>query len=114
MLALPVSSEFACHSDGDFNTIAIVTQLYAPLVVKKGSLPMSDAQTRLAIEALTVSELEADPHGVLRRYRAIAPVVRHEGLGFLVLRANDIDRLIRDPRARATETEVALRRGITG
>jgi cytochrome P450 len=75
---------------------------------------MSDTQASLAIAALTISELEADPHGVLRRSRAITPVVRHEGLGFLVLRAADIDRLIRDPRARATETEFALRRGITG
>ncbi|WP_407180610.1 cytochrome P450 [Bradyrhizobium sp. STM 3562] len=62
----------------------------------------------------TIAELEADPHGVFRRYRATMSVIGHEGLGFLVLRAGDIDRLIRDPRVRQIETEFALARGITG
>jgi cytochrome P450 family 103 len=65
------------------------------------------------IPSLTAAELEAAPHSVLRRYRAITPVVMHEKRGLLVLRAHDIDRLMRDPRLRQIETELALLQGIT-
>ena len=77
---------------------------------------MSKVQSKTSAELIkspTLAELEADPHGVMRRYRAMTPVVRHEGLGYLVLRAEDIDRLLRPPRVRQVETEVALLRGIT-
>ncbi|WP_245291392.1 cytochrome P450 [Methylobacterium aquaticum] len=61
---------------------------------------------------LTVGELEADPHGVFRAWRPRLPLVRHEIAGFVVLRARDVDRLMRDPRAQATETLSPRTRGI--
>lgn len=62
---------------------------------------------------LTVGELEADPHGVFRAWRPRLPLVRHEIAGFVVLRARDVDRLMRDPRAQATETLSPRTRGIS-
>jgi len=65
------------------------------------------------IVTLTVAELEADPHGVLRRHRAITPFVAHERGGYMVLRAADVEQLIKDPRTRQIETEYAKLRGFT-
>ncbi len=56
------------------------------------------------VPTLTVAELEADPHGVYRAWRPRLPFVGHEVAGVLVLRARDVDLLMRDPRAQATET----------
>jgi cytochrome P450 len=53
---------------------------------------------------LSVEELEADPHGVFRRYRSTHPVVAHEKGGYLVLRYADVERLTKDPRVCSTET----------
>ncbi|MEG9526624.1 MAG: cytochrome P450 [Hyphomicrobiales bacterium] len=64
------------------------------------------------VPTLTVAELEADPHGVFRTWRPRLPVVGHEVAGYLVLRARDVDLLMRDPRARATETLYPETRGI--
>jgi len=76
---------------------------------------MSDSQladTQAKIVTLTIKELEADPHGVFRRYRPIAPLIGHEAGGYMVLRSSDVEQLIRDPRLRQTETEYAELRGI--
>ncbi len=64
------------------------------------------------IPTLTVAELEADPHGVFRTWRPRLPVVGHEVAGFVVLRAGDVDRLMRDSRVQATETLYPETRGI--
>ncbi|MBP1180651.1 cytochrome P450 [Methylobacterium sp. PvR107] len=64
------------------------------------------------VPTLTVAELEADPHGVFRVWRPRLPLVGHEVAGFLVLRARDVDLLMRDPRAQATETLYPETRGI--
>ncbi|GJD66451.1 cytochrome P450 [Methylobacterium frigidaeris] len=64
------------------------------------------------IPTLTVAELEADPHGVFRAWRPRLPVIGHEVAGRLVLRATDVDRLMRDPRLQATETLYPETRGI--
>ncbi|ACL59691.1 cytochrome P450 [Methylobacterium nodulans] len=65
-----------------------------------------------AIPILSVAELEADPHGVFRHYRPRMPFVAHEAGGFLVLRSRNVEQLMRDPRARATETAYPEMRGI--
>lgn len=66
----------------------------------------------VGIPMLTVAELEADPHGVFRAWRPRLPLVGHEVAGFLVLRARDVDLLMRDPRVQATETLYPEARGI--
>jgi cytochrome P450 family 103 len=54
---------------------------------------------------ILISErLDADPHGVFRLYRRTHSVVAHEAGGYFVLRLADIERLSKDPRARASET----------
>jgi len=68
------------------------------------------ANDRVALAAvedlpvLSVADLDADPHGLFRRYRAAYPFVRHEIGGYLVLRHADIQRLGTDPRTMASET----------
>lgn len=61
----------------------------------------------------TIAELEADPHGVMRHWRALTPAIPHDGYGVMVLRAADVDRLIHDARLRPLGTELARLRGIT-
>jgi cytochrome P450 len=56
------------------------------------------------LPVLTFSQLDADPHGVFRRYRKDHAVVLHEAGGYFVLRFSDVDRLYRDPRLRASGT----------
>jgi cytochrome P450 family 103 len=53
---------------------------------------------------LTTEQLDADPHGIFRLYRRTHSLVAHEAGGYLVLRLADVERLSRDPRARASET----------
>lgn len=62
---------------------------------------------------LSIAELEADPHTVFRHHRPLTPVIMREGLGYLVLRLQDIESLIKDPRIRSAETEYPKLRGIT-
>lgn len=61
------------------------------------------------IPRLTDAEMQGDPHGTLRRYRAAHPLAAHEAGSVFVLRHADVDRLIRDPRA-AQSTGTALPR----
>ena len=67
------------------------------------------ANDRVALAAvedlpvLNVAGLDADPHGMFRRYRAAYPFVRHETGAYLVLRHADIERLGNDSRIAASE-----------
>lgn len=77
---------------------------------------MRDGQvgnTQAGIVTLSVAELEADPHAAFRRYRAMTPFVAHEAGGYMVLRLSDVERLMNDPRAPATDTEYPEMRGLT-
>src|SRR5215510_4967307 len=65
------------------------------------------------LPTLMIRDLEADPHGVFRRYRPQVPVAAHEAGGFVIMRAADVERLSNDPRTIATETEFPKMRGIT-
>src|SRR3982074_3159290 len=56
------------------------------------------------LPVLNVADLDADPHGMFRRYRAAYPFVGHETGGYLLLRHADIERLGNDPRTAASET----------
>jgi hypothetical protein len=53
---------------------------------------------------LTTERLDADPHGIFRLYRRTHSLVAHEAGGYFVLRLADVERLSKDPRARASET----------
>lgn len=65
---------------------------------------VGSAGARHAVPTLSVAELEADPHGVFRTWRPRVPFIIHEIGGYMVLRAQDVDQLMRDPRVQATET----------
>ncbi|QOZ08189.1 cytochrome P450 [Bradyrhizobium sp. CCBAU 51765] len=56
------------------------------------------------LPVLSAADLDADPHGMFRKYRAAYPLVRHETGGYLVLRHADIERLGSDVRIAASET----------
>jgi cytochrome P450 len=71
------------------------------------------AATSDEVPVLTIAELDADPHGVFRRYRANYPVIRHELGSYFVLRYADIERLCNDPRMLATETGFPEMLGVT-
>src|SRR5260370_16518582 len=67
----------------------------------------SDRAALAAVEdlpVLNVADLDADPHGMFRRYRGAYPFVGHETGGYLVLRHADIQRLGINPRIAASET----------
>src|SRR3569833_3252696 len=49
-------------------------------------------------------DIDLDPHGVFRRYRAEFRCVRRDSGGYLALRYADIERLDKDPRTIAGET----------
>jgi len=51
-----------------------------------------------------LAQLDADPHGVFRRYRKDHALVLHELGGYFVLRFADVDRLGKDPRFSQTGT----------
>ncbi|MGI4952772.1 MAG: cytochrome P450 [Janthinobacterium lividum] len=65
------------------------------------------------VPLLSLHDLEADPHGVFRRYRPVTPAITREGGGLIVLRAHDVERLMRDPRVRQAETDMLDQRGVT-
>jgi cytochrome P450 family 103 len=64
------------------------------------------------VPSVSVEELEADPHGVFRRYRANTPFIERQG-AFVVLRAMDVERLSKDPRLGQPRTEFLNRLEIT-
>jgi cytochrome P450 len=71
---------------------------------------------RAAVEdlpVLKIADLDADPHGMFRRYRAAYPFVRHEAGGYIALRHDDVERLGSDPRAAASGTAFPKLHGVT-
>lgn len=62
---------------------------------------------------LSINVLEADPHGVFRRHRAVTPVIKREDGSYIVLRYKDVEQLVKDPRLRQSGTEFPRLRGIT-
>jgi cytochrome P450 len=65
------------------------------------------------VATLSIAEIEADPHGVFRQHRAEAPFVIHETGAYVVLRSDDVEQLMTDPRTRQRETEQLKIVGIT-
>jgi cytochrome P450 family 103 len=65
---------------------------------------LDDATAAENLPVLKSADLDADPHGILRKYRGAYGLVRHEAGGYLVLRQADIERLGNDPRVAATGT----------
>ncbi len=66
------------------------------------------------VPTLTVAELEANPHGVFRHHRASTPVIVTERGITIVLRAADVERLMRDPSLLASGTRLVEMQGVTG
>ena len=75
--------------------------------------PSSDTSESDALPTLTLAQLNADAHGVFRRYRREYPVVRHENGSYFVLRFADIDRLSKDPRLGPTGTALPEMLGLS-
>lgn len=71
------------------------------------------AATSDDLPVLTSVELDADPHGLFRRYRTTYPVIKHELGIYVMLRHADIERLCNDPRMIATGTSFPKMLGIT-
>ena len=61
---------------------------------------------------ISIEDLEADPHGVFRRFRPLYPFIRRPDGALLLLRATDIRQLVSDPRVRQPETEFVRLRGV--
>ena len=74
-----------------------------------GSAPLHDA----APPVLNLKQLEADPHGVFRKYRKDHAVVLHETGGYFVLRFADVDRLAKDPRVGPSGTSFPEALGVS-
>jgi cytochrome P450 family 103 len=77
----------------------------------------NDSATALAavedLPVLKIADLDADPHGMFRRYRTAHPFVRHELGGYILLRHADVERIGNDPRAAASETAFPEMLGVT-
>jgi cytochrome P450 len=61
---------------------------------------------------LSIAQLDEDPHGVFRRYRHLTPLLKRENVGYIAIRAADMEPLAFDPRTRQIETEQLAARGI--
>jgi cytochrome P450 family 103 len=75
--------------------------------------PEREAGLKTAVPGVTVAELEAAPHEVLKRYRAQTPLALRDNGVYIVFRSKDVERLILDSRLRAVETDSARWLGIT-
>ncbi|MDK1374744.1 MULTISPECIES: cytochrome P450 [unclassified Sinorhizobium] len=75
------------------------------------SLP---GKTSISPPTLSFASLNAAPHEFYRELRPEFPFARREDGAFLVLRANDVQTLVSDPRTRQIETELVRARGIFG
>jgi cytochrome P450 len=62
--------------------------------------------------ALSIAQLDEDPHGVFRRYRHLTPLLKRANAGYIAIRAADMEPLAFDPRTRQIETEQLAVRGI--
>lgn len=65
------------------------------------------------VPVIPSADLEMDPHGTLRRYRATHPFAAFETGGYIVLGYEDVSRLARDPRLQATEVAVPAQAGLS-
>ena len=65
------------------------------------------------IPILSIPELDRDPHGIYRRYRADTPFICRPDGSYIAIRGRDVVQLITDPRTRQMESELAVMRGIT-
>ncbi|VIO65983.1 Cytochrome P450-pinF1, plant-inducible [Bradyrhizobium ivorense] len=65
------------------------------------------------LPVLNVADLDADPHGMFRRYRAAYPFVGHQAGGYLILRHADIERLGNGSGTAASETAHPEMFGVT-
>ena len=62
---------------------------------------------------IPLKELDADPHGVFRRYRKNHAIVLHETGGYFVLRFAEVNRLGKDPRLGPSGTSFPASLGIS-
>jgi cytochrome P450 len=62
---------------------------------------------------VTTAALDLDPHGVFRRHRILAPLIKREDGSYVAILAEDVERLATDPRTRQVETELLQSRGVT-
>jgi cytochrome P450 len=62
--------------------------------------------------ALSIAQLDEDPHGIFRRYRTLTPLLKRENAGYIAIRAADMEPLAFDPRTRQMETEQLTMRGV--
>jgi cytochrome P450 len=62
---------------------------------------------------LSIAQLDANPHGLFRRYRLLTPFVRREDDTYIAIRWGDVERLAADPRTRQVETERLIAQGIS-
>ncbi|MDP3410360.1 cytochrome P450 [Bosea sp. (in: a-proteobacteria)] len=65
------------------------------------------------VPVIPSADLETDPHGTLRRYRASHPFAALETGGYIVLGYEDVSRLASDPRLQATETALPAQAGLS-
>ncbi len=65
------------------------------------------------IPRLSVADLDRDPHGLFRELRPLTPLVQREDGSYIVIRGNDVDRMMKDERTRQVETEKMQAAGIT-
>src|SRR5258706_6365711 len=64
----------------------------------------SNSTSQLEPPTLSIAEMDRDPHGVFRRYRPVTPLTRPDDGSYIVIRANDVERLTTDPRTRLTSS----------
>ena len=65
------------------------------------------------IPVVSSLDLERDPHGLFRQWRSKSPVIQREDGACLVLRADDVERLLNDPRTQQIDGALYARmRGV--
>jgi len=64
------------------------------------------------IPVISTAAFDADPHGVIRKYRSQTPLLQREDGSYVVIGARDAEMLITDPRTRQLETELIRARGV--
>lgn len=75
---------------------------------------LSDARRSPAeIPIISIADLDADPHGIFKRYRGKVPIVQRADGAYVAIRASHVEALTTDPRTRQIETELVKARGIT-
>lgn len=67
----------------------------------------------LDVPVIASADLETDPHGTLRRYRASHPFAALESGGYIVLGHDDVSRLAGDPRLKATGVALPVQAGLS-